>query len=90
MRMTASALASALTMRGSSASSGSWFRTRPIESRASEAATLRSVASLNSTVTRLRPNDEREEMSLTPEMRPIAPSMMPVTSRSTVSGAAPS
>ena len=45
---------------------------------------------MNSTVTRLCPKDEREEMALTPEMRPIAPSMTPVTSRSIVSGAAPS
>ena len=90
MRITASELASALTIRGSSASSGSWFTTRPIESRASEAATLRSVASVNSTVTRLCPKDEREEMALTPEMRPMAPSITPVTSRSIVSGAAPS
>ena len=35
-RMTASALASALTMRGSSASSGSWLMTRAIASRASD------------------------------------------------------
>ena len=90
MRTTGSELASALTMRGSSASSGSWFRTRPIESRASEAATLRSVASVNSTVTRLRPDEERDEIPATPEIRPIAPSMTPVTSRSIVSGAAPS
>ena len=89
-RITGSALASALTIRGSSASSGSAFSTRPIESRASDAATLRSVASLNSTVTRLRPCDERAEIASTPEIRPMAPSITPVTSRSMVSGAAPS
>ena len=54
-RITASALASALTMRGASASSGSELVTRPTASRISEAATLRSTPSLNSTVTRLLP-----------------------------------
>ena len=54
-RITASALASALTMRGASASSGSWLVMRRTASRMSEAATLRSTPSLNSTVTRLRP-----------------------------------
>ena len=38
--MTASALASALTMRGGSMSSGSWLMTRPTASRMSEAATF--------------------------------------------------
>jgi hypothetical protein len=89
-RMTASELASALTMRGGSASSGSWFDTRPTASRTSEAATFRSTPSLNSIVTRLLPNDEDDDIDLTPETRATAPSMTPVSSRSIVSPAAPS
>ena len=41
----------------------------------SEAATSRSTPSLNSTVTRLRPKDELDEIDLTPETRDTAPSM---------------
>ena len=88
-RMTASALASALTMRGGSTSSGSWLVTRPTASRMSEAATSRSTPSLNSTVTRLRPKDEVDEIDLTPETRDTAPSSTAVSSRSMVSAAAP-
>ena len=54
-RMTGSELASALMMRGASASSGIWLVTRLTASRTSDAATLRSTPSLNSMVTRERP-----------------------------------
>ena len=64
MRITASASASALTMRGSSASSGSEFDTRAIASRVSIAATSRSTSSSNSSVTRLRPKLDCDEMAL--------------------------
>ena len=89
-RITASELASALTMRGGSAVSGIWLATRPTASRTSEAATLRSTPSLNSMVTRLEPKEEEDEIDLTPETRATAPSIVSVSSRSTVSAAAPS
>ena len=41
-------------------------------------------------VTRLRPKDEDDEIDLTPETRATAPSIVSVSSRSTVSAAAPS
>ena len=63
--------------------------TRPTASRMSEAATSRSTPSLNSTVTRLRPKDEVEEIDLTPVTRDTAPSSTSVSSRSMVSAAAP-
>ena len=88
-RMTASALASALTMRGGSTSSGSWLMTRDTASRMSDAATSRLTPSLNSTVTRLLPNDDADEIALTPETRETAPSRTAVSSRSMVSAEAP-
>ncbi|MNL57192.1 hypothetical protein D3C87_1807360 [compost metagenome] len=58
--------ASALTILGSSTSSGSWLRTRPSASRISLAAWPISVVSENCSVTRLRPKLDVEEMSLMP------------------------
>lgn len=81
---------SAFTMRGSSASSGNWPVIRPSASRTSLAAWPISVVSENSSVTRLRPNEEDDEMPLMPCTRETAPSMTEVTSRSIVSGEAPS
>src|SRR5690554_1886006 len=76
-------------MTGSSTPSG---RLRPVRlsaSRTSEVATSRLVPSVNSSVTRLRPVDELDEIEDTPCTRATAPSMIAVTSRSTVSAAAP-
>ena len=78
-----------MTTSGSSAASGSSRATRAIASRVSAAATSRSVALVNSTVTRLRPNEEEEDTELTPGTRPAARSTTAVISRSIVSGAAP-
>ena len=75
--------------RGMSASSGKSFCTRDTASRRSLAATSRSMPSSNSIVTRLRPKLDVDEMLRTPATRLAAPSMTAVTSRSTVSGAAP-
>lgn len=89
-RITGSELASALTMRGLSAVPGIWLEMRLTASRTSEAATSRSTSSLNSMVTRLLPKEEVDEIDLTPETRATAPSIVSVSSRSTVSAAAPS
>ncbi len=88
-RITACPSLSALTMRGASAASGRSFWMRATASRMSDAAMSRFASSPNSTVTRLVPKDEDEEMDCTPDTRPAAPSMTVVTSRSMVSGLAP-
>ena len=80
MRITGWALASALTICGWSAPSGNWFTIRATASRTSVAATSISVLSLNSKVTRLRPKREFDEIARTPETRPTAPSIRPVSS----------
>ena len=89
MRTTGCALASALTICGASASSGNSPAIRATASRVSVAAMSRSTSSLNSSVTRLRPKREFDEIARTPDTRPAAPSMRPVISWSTVSGPAP-
>jgi len=53
---------------------------RAMASRVSVAATSMSVLSENSSVTRLRPNRELDEMDCTPATRPTAPSIRPVIS----------
>ena len=90
MRITGWALASALTISGWSAVSGSWLTIRATASRTSVAATSISTLSLNSSVTRDRPKRELDEIDRTPDTRPTAPSIRPVSSWSTVSGEAPS
>ncbi len=81
---------SAFTMRGSSASSGRLFDTREMASRTSLAATLRSVLSENSSVTRLDPKDEVDEIDFRPATRATAPSTTVVSCWSMVWGDAPS
>ncbi len=89
IRRIASESASAFTTRGTSTPSGRSFATREIVSRRSVAATSRSASSRNSTVTRLDPNRDEDEIDFTPATRLAAPSITAVTSRSIVSGAAP-
>ena len=81
---------SALMMRGSSASSGRLLVTREMASRTSLAATLRSVESENSRVTRLDPKDEVDDMDFKPATRATAPSTTVVSCWSIVCGEAPS
>ena len=88
-RITGSALASLLTMRGSSASSGSLPRTRPTAARTSFAASSMSRPVTNSTVVWLRPCRLSEVMLRMPLIEATAPSTGSVMSVSTISGAAP-
>jgi hypothetical protein len=89
MRTTGCASASALTICGVSAPSGRLLAIRATASRVSVAATSMSASSANSSVTRLRPKRELDEIDRTPATRPTAPSIRLVTSWSTVSGEAP-
>ena len=59
-------------------------------SRTSLAATARSVLSVNSSVTRLEPKEDEEEIDFSPLTRATPPSMMRVICWSMVWGAAPS
>ena len=88
-RSTAWESASALMIRGTSASSGRSLLMRETASRMSDAATSRSAPSPNSTVSRLLPKDELDEMDFTPATRETAPSSKAVSSRSIVSAEAP-
>ncbi|MNL66084.1 hypothetical protein D3C87_1904990 [compost metagenome] len=76
-------------MRGSSASSGNWLLMRPSASRTSFAATARSALVLNSSVTRLEPNCDEDDIDFRPLMRDTAPSITSVSSWSMVCAEAP-
>jgi hypothetical protein len=83
------AFTSCLATIGSSASRGSWPRTRETRSRTSFAASSTSRRKLNSMVTRETCSCDEEVMSLTPSMVDICSSSTSVISVSTTCGEAP-
>ncbi len=89
IHMIAFASRSTLLTTGSSASSGSWPRTRAILSRTSCAAVSMSRSRSNSTVMRLTFSLDSDVSVLMPSMVLISSSRTSVTSFSTTSGSAP-
>jgi hypothetical protein len=89
IHMIAFASRSTLLTTGSSASSGSWPRTRAILSRTSFAAVSMSRSSSNSIVIRLTFSVDSEVRVLMPSIVLISSSRTSVTSFSTTSGSAP-